>query len=1730
MVRSRKSKIVALMLMVFLLLEPVSLAASVFSLHTAGESAPVAAVMQEEASSEVGIQPLYAGANGADYVWSLRPTATFREGASMADPTPLTPGPRTLNVGQGATFYVEFWIDEVGPIGYSGLEAHLRFDPAVFAPDNLPNPTDRGLHVSPTLWDSMLWFGGQQWTWQPIIGGLITMAFPDQINPFIMTTQGNANVHHTGRMGAFQMIVRSDAPLGPTEITLPADPTRPTHTTFVLVTPPSQTVGLRVDGVTTHGATINVTGAPQAVNFNRGAGLANPPTVYIPGGELIGAGRVPATTGAGIPAHQTFSHWTANEDVVIDGDTYDAGEELTSEQVANVTVQAVPLTFTGHWETAQYDVSFNIIGNGAGQVTGTAPAPSRVEHGYHVPLQAVLDAYNEATPASGVTFLGWRRGTATDLLTHQQVATEANQTITSNVTFNAVWGATVTFNANGGTPAAPPVFNAELGVALGAGNIPTLANTNHVTPPGWQSSVALTTPDHPANTTITQAQLAAAVIRQPVTFTAQWTRIQHTVTFARGTTTGAPLDATIPATVTVQVNQGDPIGAANVPTWSDVNHYDVTWLPANPATHTVTEPITFTAQWTPRTQTITFDFGTWTGAPADNVAQRPQGMAIGVANVPANPNRPNHDFLGWQINGTGPNLTQAQAGAEVVGTSAITFVANYEIRTHEVTFLRGTTTGATLDASIPASVTITVNEGETIGDRVPNWSDANHYDVTWSPANPAAHPVTAPITFTAQWTPRMHDVTFARGTSTGAPIGGTNETVSVAQGTQISAARVPTWTDTNNNFTGWNATNMDNAAVGAHVVTAPITFTAQWTPITHTVRFECAVTDFTSVSHVLPQGVAIGLPNVPENLSATGRTFNGWQLSGTGTVYSRQQVADMLVATSDMTFVAAWDIVTHPVTFNFGWAGGPADVVHNLPEGEAIGLANVPEDPERENYEFDGWVLGTADPVDRATVAAMNVAAEAMTFTAAWTPITWTVRFECAVTDFTPVSHELQQGVAIGLANVPENLSATGRTFNGWQLSGTGTPLTRQQVADMLVATNDMTFVAAWDIVTHDVTFDFGGAPATIVLPLPEGEAIGLANVPADPERENYDFDGWVLGTDDPRTRAEVGAMIVEDPMTFTAAWTRIQHEVIFVLGIGGDPVNVMVNQGDAIGVSNVPDGLPIIDDYSFAGWHRAGAAPLMDNAAVGAVVITAGLSVEDRTFTAQWARIEHAVTFVLGVGGANVVVNVPQGEAIGDRVPADPTAANYTFLGWNEDPTLTREQVAAIEVTEPITFTAQWDQILQTVTFDFGDWDDAPDAVVRDLHQGNPIGAANVPAVPEREDYIFLGWQLGATGEPLTAEAVAAMNVATSAMVFTAQWEEDLGDDPTVTVTFMWNDGCDINGGIFDYAIIDEGDTVDEPTPARVDYTFVNWTTDADGEYVFDFETEIDEDIDLYAQWDVILIDGMFPDVVPGDWFAPHVLYAVNRGFMAGTGTYPNIVFAPNMAFSRAMFVAMLYNAEGQPDPISGRSWDEIAESLSDVNVGDWFGRAVLWAYDARIVGGVGGGRFDPNGPISRAMMATLMRNYAQAKGWYANFPISGDPLADFPDAAAVPDWAQGAMAWAVYNNLLSGVPVGDTLYLQPMSGAPRSQAAAIMRNFIVNIVTECDRETPEDWRYTHIASVTITPAIAQLDDEYIDLYYDEEEYAEEAEYEEPEVDAEEAIIPEEDAADDAAEETDEE
>lgn len=183
------------------------------------------------------------------------------------------------------------------------------------------------------------------------------------------------------------------------------------------------------------------------------------------------------------------------------------------------------------------------------------------------------------------------------------------------------------------------------------------------------------------------------------------------------------------------------------------------------------------------------------------------------------------------------------------------------------------------------------------------------------------------------------------------------------------------------------------------------------------------------------------------------------------------------------------------------------------------------------------------------------------------------------------------------------------------------------------------------------------------------------------------------------------------------------------------------------------------------------------------------------------------------------------------------------------------------------------------------------------------------------------------------------------------------------------------------------------------------------------------------------------FTDVPAGSWYYGAAAYAYNNGLFGGTSP---TTFAPNVTMSRAMLVTVLWRLAGEPAPKGVNTFD-------DVPGGTWYTDAVTWAAENGVVSGVGGGRFDPNGDVTREQTAVILFNYAHSRGYDVSARAD---LSVFPDAGSVSGWAQAALAWANAAGIINGTVYGGQTILDPQGSASRAQVAKILMSYTEHVV----------------------------------------------------------------------------
>lgn len=231
--------------------------------------------------------------------------------------------------------------------------------------------------------------------------------------------------------------------------------------------------------------------------------------------------------------------------------------------------------------------------------------------------------------------------------------------------------------------------------------------------------------------------------------------------------------------------------------------------------------------------------------------------------------------------------------------------------------------------------------------------------------------------------------------------------------------------------------------------------------------------------------------------------------------------------------------------------------------------------------------------------------------------------------------------------------------------------------------------------------------------------------------------------------------------------------------------------------------------------------------------------------------------------------------------------------------------------------------------------------------------------------------------------------------------------------------------------------------SPVKDGFVFDGWYSDSEFSVKYDFTEKVTSNITLFAKWtenadtDEPAAVHSFTDIEKDSWYEYAVEYTVKNNLFNGIS---ETEFAPYENMTRAMLVTVLYRIE-QPYESSAKM------PFTDVENGEWYYDAVLWAYENGIANGIGENEFAPNENVTREQAVTILFRYAKYKGYKT------DALtipADYADIDEISGWAEEPFKWACGEKIISGT---SQTSLSPKDFLTRAQNAVIIMRFCENI-----------------------------------------------------------------------------
>ena len=175
----------------------------------------------------------------------------------------------------------------------------------------------------------------------------------------------------------------------------------------------------------------------------------------------------------------------------------------------------------------------------------------------------------------------------------------------------------------------------------------------------------------------------------------------------------------------------------------------------------------------------------------------------------------------------------------------------------------------------------------------------------------------------------------------------------------------------------------------------------------------------------------------------------------------------------------------------------------------------------------------------------------------------------------------------------------------------------------------------------------------------------------------------------------------------------------------------------------------------------------------------------------------------------------------------------------------------------------------------------------------------------------------------------------------------------------------------------------------------------------------------------------GFFTDVAEGAWYYDYIVAAYENGLMTGVS---ETEFAPDVAVTRAMLVAMVYQLEGSPE-VEGAA----SELFTDVADDAWYADALVWCSANGLLEGFEGETFDADTVITREDVAVMLYAYEL----YNGAEEVTDAELTWADAADVTEDAVAAVAYCTESGLMNGVTETE---FAPDGSATRAQCATVL------------------------------------------------------------------------------------
>lgn len=772
------------------------------------------------------------------------------------------------------------------------------------------------------------------------------------------------------------------------------------------------------------------------------------------------------TKGIVSPAGQTVEHGknatvTASRKTGYKFDGWYNGTAKVTSANPYTFAPTANITLTAKWAINTVSDTVKISPSGGGTVS---PNP--------ITGQENTAISTTATPATGYNFKHWRYNDSSASGGYSESTTNPLKiTITGKRDVTAVFelkSYTVTWNANGGT-VSPASVSKTHGSTLGTLPTPTRASTAEYsyTFAGWFTAAS-------GGTQIS----STTTVTGNVTYYAHWTATKRSYT---ATFNGNGGSTPSPSSITKEYNTA----LGTLPTCTRTGYTFLGWYTASSGgtkistTTVVTKDITYYAQWSINSYTLTFNPNGGTVTPTSKDLE--YNSAYGTLPTPtrASDAQYTYTFAGW--------YTAATGGTQVTTTTKMaakdtTVYAHWTSNTRSYTVSYKTTYG-TLNRT---SQSVAYNSKGSCTLTMPNnTAEFTYTFVGWyTAANGGGTKVgseltleTPAITGTVTYYAYVTRSTKSYTHTFNANGGGTVSPATITKAYNTALGILPTVSRTGYTFVGWFDTSAASGGTQATTttkVTGTKTWYARWSINSYTFTFDKNGGNTPSATTITKEyNTAIGtLPTCTRSADNTYTyAFAGWfdtSASSGGT-----KLTTTTKVTSNKTWYARWTSTYKNYTVTWDGNGGtPSKSSSSFHYNDALGTLPT---ATRTGYTFKGWSTSKTGTVNVSTTTKVTAN---VTYYAVWTinSYTWTFDANGGTGDTTKT---LNYNATLSTLPTASRAStaANNYTFAGWFDTNASTGGT--QLTTSTKCTGNKTWYARWTISTRQykltVTADTGG-------------------------------------------------------------------------------------------------------------------------------------------------------------------------------------------------------------------------------------------------------------------------------------------------------------------------------------------------------------------------------------------------------------------------------------------------------------------------------------------------------------------------------------------------------------------------------------------------------------------------------------------------------------------------------